>query len=122
MESPEETVQYIATQIGYVYYRPPLMYGGTGAGVETYLLDHHQIWAFIVDRQSDLRDAFLAGLATEDCGSADFSTRYAMNHPNATQADIADYVVAQWRKISDRLNVPIPHSEIRQELTKFSEG
>src|SRR5687768_11614327 len=118
MKTQEETVAFILRSIGYVYQDRPLRYGGSGAGVELYLLDHHEIWSFIMDREDDLKNAYWDQLASEDCGSANFSTRYAMNHPAADEIEIASYVVEQSRKISDRLEMPIPHDEIKQELAR----
>src|SRR5687768_7542784 len=104
MKSQQETVSYLLRRIGYVYHHRPLMYGGSGAGVELYLLDHHEIWAFIMDRENDFENARRDQLASENCGSANFASRYAMNHPAADEINIASYVVEQWRKISDGFN------------------
>lgn len=119
MKSAQELVAYIAHRIGYVYYFDrPLMYGGTGAGVDLLLLNFHEFWAEIMDRQDELRTTYWKALEDEDCGSANFSNRFAINNPEASEHEIAQYVVKQWRKISDQLEVPVPHAELKAELDK----
>ena len=39
-----------------------------------------------------------------------------MNHPEASEEEIAQYVVKQWRKISDQFDVPLPHAELKAEF------
>ncbi len=116
MKSPELTIEYIARQIGYVYLHRPLLYGGNGAGVEIYLHDHHEIWAFIVDRRDDLLNARSYQLSVEGCGANNFSSFYAATHRNATEDEIAAYVVKQWRAISEQMGVPVPYDEITNEF------
>ena len=119
MKSPEEIVAYIALRIGYLYYHHrPLLYGGTAAGVDLLLLNYHELRAEITNRQEELWETWHSVLKDEDCGSANFSTRYAMNNPDASQPEIAQYVVNQWRKISDKLGVPLPHNVLRAEFDK----
>lgn len=118
--TPEETVVYIARRIGYLYYHRPLMCGGSGAGVDLLLHTYHDIWSVIVGRQNEVREVWGRVLEEEDCGSADFSTRYSMNHPEAFDEQIAGYAVEQWRKVSDRLDVPVPHAELVAEFRKQS--
>jgi hypothetical protein len=119
MKSPEEIVAYIALKIGYMYYHHrPILYGGTGAGVDLLLLNYHELWAEITNRQEELRETWHSVLNAEDCGSASFSMRYSMNNPEASQPEIAQYVVDQWRKISDQLELPLPHAELIAEFEK----
>lgn len=116
MKTVEEIIAYIAHRIGYIYYHRPLMYGGTAHGVDTLLHYYHELWAEIVDRQDEFRRTSWGVHAEEDCDAASFPTRYARNHPDAKEAEIADYAVRQWRKISERLGVPIPHQELKREF------
>lgn len=116
MKTPDEIVALLAHHIGLLYYHRPLMYGGTGEGVELTLLNYHEIWAEIVERHDEFRETWLKVGHEEDCGAMGFSDRYVRDHPNASQEEIAQYVCAQWRKISDRLGVPIPHAALKKEF------
>ncbi|MGO8745339.1 MAG: hypothetical protein ACLQNE_05065 [Thermoguttaceae bacterium] len=112
MKTPEETIAWIAGAIGYVYNdHRPLMYGGNGAGVDLLLHVYHEMWSFIVGRYDEFEDTWQQVLEEEECGSANFSTRYSMNHPGVSEEDVARYVVEQWRKVSERLGIPIPRAE-----------
>ena len=119
MRTPEAMVEFFAERIGLIYYHMPLAYGGSGAGVEVLLRAHHDAWAYLVEYDGDWRNAWWKWLEAEDCGSADFSTRYAMNHPGAPEAEVAAYVVKHWRVVSDELGVPIPHERLRAEFDEW---
>jgi hypothetical protein len=90
MKMPEDIVAHIVRQIGYLYYDRPLMYGGSGTGVDLLLHTYHDIWSVIVDRHDEFRKVWWKVLEEEDCGSADFSTRYTMNHPEASDEQVAN--------------------------------
>lgn len=119
MKTPEEIVALLAHHIGLLYYHRPLMYGGSGDGVELTLLNYHHIWAEVVERYDEFRQTWWKVLEEEDCGAANFSHRYSMNHPTASEAEIAEYVCTQYRKISDRLGVPIPHAALKKEFDEL---
>lgn len=116
MKSSQAMLEYLAEQIGLLYYHMPLAYGGTAEGVETLLYAYHNAWAHLVEHEGDWRTVWWEALAAEDCGSANFATRYAMNHPDAGQEEIAAYVVAHWRPVSEKLGVPIPHAALQAEF------
>jgi hypothetical protein len=116
LKTPEEIVALLAQHIGLLYYHRPLMYGGTGEGVELTLINYHQIWSEVVERYDEFRETWWKVGQEEDCGACGFSTRYALNHPKASEEEIAQYVCAQWRKISDRLGVPIAHAALKKEF------
>ena len=119
MKSAEETVAYLARQIGYVYHHRALLYGGSGWGVEVYLRDYHEIWAVITGRLDDVGDALCEELVAESAGAANsFSNHFATENSDADEDQIVKYVVQHWRNISDRLNVPIPHEAILAELAE----
>lgn len=82
------------------------------------LANLHEFWAEIMDRQDELRNTCWKAHQDEDCGSADFATRFALNHPEASEREIAQYVVIQWRKISDQLEVPIPYADLKAIFDK----
>jgi hypothetical protein len=120
MRSIEEIIAYLARRIGYIYHHRPLMYGGTGAGVDQLLLTYHEVWAEAVDRHEEFMSVSGKVMQEEECGAASFSMRYAMNNPGASENEIALYVVDQWRKVSDRLGVPVPHSELKRLFSEDS--
>lgn len=122
MKSSEAMVAYLAEQIGLMYYHNPLMYGGTAFGVETLLYAYHQAWAHLVDFDGDWRDMWWKALEAEDCGSADFSHRYSMNHPEAPEMEVVAYVVKHWRPVSEKLGVPIPHAALEAEFREWRRG
>ena len=119
MTSPQAMLEYLAKQIGLLYYHLPLAYGGTAEGVETLLYAYHNAWAYLVEHEWDWRTVWWEALEAEDCGSANFATRYAMNHPDAAQEEIAAYVVAHWRPVSEKLGVPIPHAALQAEFDEW---
>ena len=119
MKSAEDTVAYLARQIGYVYHHRALLYGGSGSGVEIYLRDYHEIWAFITGRLDDLGDALREELVAESAGAVNsFANHFSTENSEADEEQVARYVVQRWRNISDRLNVPIPHEAILAELAE----
>ena len=118
MKRLEEVVQFIAHRIGYIYHHQPLMYGGTADGVDLILHYYHELWAEIVERTDDYFNTCFEIHRQEDCNSHNFASRYRVAHPDATELGAAEYVVSQWRRISDLLGVPIPHGQIIEELEK----
>jgi hypothetical protein len=119
MKSSEAMVEYLAERIGLLYYHLPLAYGGSASGVETLLYAYHNAWSYLVEFDGDWRKAWWKALEAEDCGSADFSTRYSMNHPQASEEEVAAYVVKHWRPVSDELGVPIPHAALEAEFAQW---
>ena len=119
MKSPEAMVEYFAERIGLMYYHLPLLYGGSGAGVEALLYTYHEAWAYLVDFDGDWRKVWSKALEEEDCGSANFSHRYSMNNPNASEEEIAAYVVNHWRPVSEKLGMPISHAALDAEFSQW---
>jgi hypothetical protein len=122
IKSPEEIVAYVARRIGYMYYHRPIMYGGNAEGVDLLLYTYHEFWSEIVGRFDEFREVYWKVGEEEDCGAATFSTRYSMDHPDASDDDNVRYTVAQWRKVSDRLDVPIPRAELAIEFEVTGDG
>jgi hypothetical protein len=113
VKTPEEIIAFIARRIGQIYYRP-LMYAETSAALDLVLRNYHELWAEITDNQ-ELLDAVRETVGEHQfLGSTTFARRYSLNNPMATEEEIADYVVKQWRIISYLTKVPIPYSELRQ--------
>ncbi|QDU93931.1 hypothetical protein [Lignipirellula cremea] len=106
MKTSEEMIDWLAVRMGNIFQRP-LMYGGTGAGVEDWLYVYTEFWAEIVDRRDEWQTVRWQVGAEEDCGSNSFSGRYAEAHPEASEPEISAYTVAQWRKVADRLGMPV---------------
>jgi hypothetical protein len=120
MKSVEQIVDYLAERIGYIYHHPqPLMYGRTAEGVNLLLWNYHETWSEVVEKRDDFQ-AVLRNVHDEaDCQAADFPTRYLGDNPSATQEEIAGFVTAEWRTLSDRLDVPIPHERLNREFAEF---
>ena len=118
MKTAQEIVEIISQRLGYMYHHRPLMYGGTPEGVETLVWHFHHLYAEIVERREDFFEALGQVAEEEDCNSKGFAGRYRSLYPQASDEETAQYVAEQWRKISDRLGVPIAHEEIIEELRK----
>jgi len=73
---------------------------------------HHELWAEVMDLRECFTEISYTIHAEQDCGSADFSTHYSRKYPTASMEDVCGYVVQQWKKISDHLQIPIPYDEI----------
>lgn len=105
MKTTQEIADHLVQMAAYIFERP-LMYGGTGAGVDLVLYDHIELWCFAFERETEFKEVYWAELAQEGCGSANLSTRYALNHPQANELEIAIYLVEHWKKIADALGMP----------------
>jgi hypothetical protein len=99
MRASDEIVEHLVQRVMDVFQRP-LMYGGTAAGVDLILHEYLALWAFVVGRESDFEQEWCSELRREKCGSANFSTRYALNHPGVKEAETAAYVVERWQAIT----------------------
>lgn len=102
-------------------YKRPGGYGGTPDGVDLILHYYHELWAAIFCREKDYEEITREIRDEEACDSANFATRYQWDHPGATEIETIKYVVQQWKRISDRLNIPIPWKEIETELSGLNE-
>ena len=122
MKTPEAMVEYLAEQIGLMYYYNPLMYGGSPAGVETLLCAYHEAWAHLVDFDGHWRMVYWDALQAEDCGGMNFAHRYSSLHPAAPAAEVVAYVVKHWRTVSEKLGVPIPHDALEAEFREWRRG
>ncbi|RPI74652.1 MAG: hypothetical protein EHM45_17985 [Desulfobacteraceae bacterium] len=115
MKSTEQILEFLAEQIGHIYFRP-LMYGGSAEGVDLLLFHYQHLWALIIEQEQKL-DEFRFKIYKElDCGAMGFSTFYKRNHPEAPEHEAVFYVVDQWKKISDGIGIPIPYEKIKNEL------
>lgn len=104
MRTPEEIAQHLVQHIGHIFKRP-LMYGGNAAGVDLILDENLALWAFVVGRDRDFLQVRNAELQNQECGSANFSTRYQMKHPSATDQENVEYVVRCWQSVVRALDL-----------------
>ena len=118
MKSTKQTLEYIAEEIGHVYFRP-LMYGGDAEGVDLLLYNYHKLWAVITDREKEFTNLSGELHKEQDCGAANFSTAYKIKKPGADEQETAFYVVDQWQKASNSLGIPIPYEKLRSLLGKL---
>ena len=114
MNSIDDVIEYLAYRIGLIYYENAYAYGGYADGVNTLLQTYHEVWAEIVGRYDELRECCSRLWEEDECGANHFPGCYL--HPDAPDEEVTEYVVQQWRKVSDRLGVPIRHEELQQEL------
>ena len=115
MKDTEEILQFIASRIGHIYFRP-LMWGGTAVGVDLTLHFYHELWAEIHHQQEHYLKISRKIHEQQKCGAASFATRYGLNHPTSSEKERAAYAVEQWRKISKKMVVPVPYTAIRAEF------
>jgi hypothetical protein len=113
MKSTKQIFDHILETIGHIYFRP-LMYGGTAQGVDLLLYHYHGLWAFITDQHEQFVEQSIQYHIEQDCDSASFATHYTLENPNATEQEIAAYVVKQWQELGKRLRVPIPYEKIER--------
>ena len=116
MTSIEEVIEHLAYRIGLIYHHGASFYGGDARGVDLVLQDYHEVWAEIAGRFDEFRDVWWKVGEEDSCGANNFSGCYLAKHPDADNEEVTEYVVRQWRKVSDRLGVPIRHAEIQREL------
>lgn len=110
-----KSANQIVERIGHIYFRP-LMYGGSSSGVDTILHYYHELWSIIFDQYENyrsIRDTIEEELS---CGSANFSTKYKMDHSTATENEVAFFAVDQWMLISKKLKIPVPYDKLKKNL------
>jgi hypothetical protein len=121
MKSTDQIVDFIVERIGHIYFRP-LMYGGSASGVDTILHYYHELWSIIFDEYDNYQSIRNSIEAKLGCGSANFSTKYKMEHSNATEKEVAFFAVDQWMLISEKLGILVPYEKIKKELKKASKS
>jgi len=112
MKSSEHILEYLAEEIGHVYFRP-LMSGGSAAGVDLLLSNYHQLWAFITEQVEEFGIVSMKLHKRENCGAASFAKAYKIKKPHSEEYEIAFYVVDQWQKISNSMDIPVPYEKIK---------
>jgi hypothetical protein len=84
------------------------MYGGTAEGVDLILHNHHGLWAFVFERDAEYKEIRLEARSAEGGDSASFAFHARHTRPAASEQETAQYVVEQWRKISNLLGLAAP--------------
>ena len=115
MKSSEQILEYLAEEIGRIYFRP-LMYGGSAAGVDLLLSNYHELWVFITEQVEEYNMLCKINYKRENCGSAGFATAHRIENPHLEEHEIAFYVVDQWEKISKSMDIPVPYEKIKSIL------
>ena len=110
LKSTDEILEFIRDRIAEIYARP-LMYGGSAEGADLILHNYHELWAWIQSRGHEYDRASESVHSDEQCDAANFAFRFRRNHANAAETEAARYVVAQWKRIDERLNLP---NELRE--------
>ena len=106
MKSIDQILQFITGRIGHIYFRP-LMYGGTPEEVDLILHYYHELWAEIVDQREQYQEISRAMHQEEDTGAAGFARSFMKNNPDAADTEVVTYIVNQWMKIGEKLNIPV---------------
>ena len=121
MKSNKEIIEFIEERIGHIYFRP-LMFGGSASGVDLILHYYHELWAEIFDKVSiyhSIRDKAFEDL---NCNAANFSAKFLMDNPTATDRDASWFTVDQWMLISSKLGLSVPYEKIRKILSGHSDS
>lgn len=115
MKTINQIIDFIEERIGHIYFRP-WMYGGDSSGTDMLLHYYHELWAEIYNRHDDYEKIRRNMEQEQGCGSANFSTRFKVNNPDLSDEKVTDYVVDQWKKISEQMNIQIPYEKISEIL------
>lgn len=98
------------------------MYGGSASGVDLILHYYHELWAEIFDRVSiyhSIRDKSFEDL---NCGSANFSAKFLIDNPTATDREASWFTVDQWTLISAELGLSVPYEKIGKMFSGHSDS
>lgn len=83
------------------------MYEGSSSNVDLILYYYHELWSEIHSEKDGFIDILNQILKKEGCGSANFCCHYKAINPNATEEEITKYVIKQWVKIGNFVNISI---------------
>lgn len=104
MKTAGETLAWILDSIRHAYDRPS-MYGVTKRQLDGVLWTYHSIWAFMVDRDADLRKAEM-----ESLGNSNTDSNYIGASDNPPASDFTS-VIQRWQGIDERLGIKLPTEE-----------
>ena len=118
MWTAQQISEFIERRLGYVLMRP-LMFGGNAQAVETLLGGYLELWSRLHDRYEDFDSARSARSAALKADSANFSIHYRRRHKKQSEAQAANYVALQYKKIIQQLQLPVPWKQIQAERRKI---
>jgi len=107
MKTVGQVVEFLQDKFRFAYQRP-LMVGGSAEDLDLVLFNDHQMWAAILGREDDF-DRIRGEIYTEVGSQAmGFATFFRRKKPKGSEQELCDLVVAQWKRIDQLLNLPIP--------------
>jgi hypothetical protein len=114
MWTAQQLSEFIERRLGQMMHRP-IMFGGTGQGVDSLFHSYLELWSRLHERYADYEAARAKRSAALKAGSAGFAFHYRRRHPDAQEHEIADYVAEQYQKIIRQLKLPVPWEQIEEE-------
>lgn len=105
--------EFLEARIGHVLMRP-MMFGGSGAGVDLTLHQLLELWSMIHECHDEYRHVREKRSSIIKAGVNSYAGIYQQRHPNASEVDISDYVVQQYQKIIRQLKLPLPWKQIEE--------
>lgn len=122
MKTGEETALFVLGLMEAAYKRP-LMYGQSGDTVDGLMHFWHSILGFILDRKDEFSIAEQKAAEADGCPAAmSFSRYYRNHHSNASEEEIARYVVTQWQNVDQLLGLEFPQSQIAEVWDHYNKG
>jgi len=107
MTTVGQVVEFVEERIVFAYQRPD-MAGGSAEGLDLVLLNDHQLWAVILGREDEFHRIQSKVCLEVGCGTMGFATFFRREKPNASEQELCGHVIAQWKRIDQRLNMPSP--------------
>ena len=108
MKTAEQIITDIARTIAGVYERPEMFVGGMDRpeSLEVTLWHLHFIWADALGRADELIRANDDARRAANCGNFGLLDGYRMYHPDAKPRELSEYVLTQWKQISEQMGLP----------------
>lgn len=101
MLSPPQIIARLDDIIAHIYSRPR-MYGQTVGEIDVTLSSYHIFWAIVQERESEFYDAIAA---VEENTCRRFGDTFQIENPGASDEAVLGHLLAQWRSVSERLNI-----------------
>lgn len=109
MLSGPEMAAWLADAIRSIYERPH-MYGRTLDEIDLAIFNFNVIYAVLQQRERHFYDA-LSSLTESTTNN--FRASYLSEHPEASEQEVLDHVLSQWKLISNRLGISTEESAER---------
>jgi hypothetical protein len=118
LRSADEIAGMLVESIRYVYERPEMHVGslsrpGDAHALDVLLSNLHSTWAAVLDCVDWMIKIVEAVKQEERCGGRTFDDAFRSRNPSASEAEVCDYVLAQWHQITDRLGMTIGDDNAR---------